>query len=237
MRKGDARRQAILDTAERLFYERGYEHTSVQDVLDALNLSKGGFYHHFESKLSLLEAISGQRNEDGFKKCEAAVLSCRGDAIDKLNLLFEHGFFFGQESADFTSLMIRVIYQDGGVQLKEALQRDALRRYLPLMIRVVHEGLDAKLFYTAYPDAVARIALMLNNCMTDELARTLSEADLESGVAELLELINAYRGAIELLLNAPHGSIRMVELERAVRILQQMDVMDRRMEAMARQAL
>lgn len=50
MKKGDARRQQILETAERLFYQNGYENTSVQAILDEMNLSKGGFYHHFESK-------------------------------------------------------------------------------------------------------------------------------------------------------------------------------------------
>ena len=65
MKKGDDRKQMILETAERLFYEKGYEATSVQDILDALKLSKGGFYHHFESKLSLLEAIVEQKCETG----------------------------------------------------------------------------------------------------------------------------------------------------------------------------
>ena len=41
MKKGDARRAAIIETAERLFYLKGYENTSVQDVLDELKLSKG----------------------------------------------------------------------------------------------------------------------------------------------------------------------------------------------------
>ena len=61
MKKGDLRRQAILDTAEALFFERGYEETSVQDILDAMELSKGGFYHHFESKMAVLEAVSARR--------------------------------------------------------------------------------------------------------------------------------------------------------------------------------
>ena len=52
MKKGDARRQQILETAERLFYQNGYENTSVQAILDEMNLSKGGFYHHFESKMA-----------------------------------------------------------------------------------------------------------------------------------------------------------------------------------------
>ena len=61
MRKGDLRREELLATAERLFYTKGYEKTSVQDILTEMNFSKGGFYHHFDSKLSVLEAICEQR--------------------------------------------------------------------------------------------------------------------------------------------------------------------------------
>ena len=61
MKKGDRRREEVIETAERLFYSRGYEKTSVQDILDEMHFSKGGFYHHFESKLQLLEAICEMR--------------------------------------------------------------------------------------------------------------------------------------------------------------------------------
>ena len=50
MRKGDEKRQELLNTAERLFCRQGYEETSVQDLLNAASMSKGGFYHHFASK-------------------------------------------------------------------------------------------------------------------------------------------------------------------------------------------
>ena len=49
MKKGDARREELLATAERLFCTKGYEKTSVQDILDEMGFSKGGFYHHFDS--------------------------------------------------------------------------------------------------------------------------------------------------------------------------------------------
>ena len=55
MIKGDLRKKQILETAEALFTERGYEKTGVQDILDQLHLSKGSFYHHFESKELVLE--------------------------------------------------------------------------------------------------------------------------------------------------------------------------------------
>ena len=50
--------QLILDVAFRLFIEKGYEHTSIQDILDHLGgLSKGAIYHHFKSKEDILVAV------------------------------------------------------------------------------------------------------------------------------------------------------------------------------------
>jgi AcrR family transcriptional regulator len=50
-------RQEILRTAARLFQERGYDATSMNDVAAALKLSKGGLYHHFQSKDDILFQI------------------------------------------------------------------------------------------------------------------------------------------------------------------------------------
>jgi AcrR family transcriptional regulator len=47
-------RQEILRTAARLFQQRGYDATSMNDVAAALKLSKGGLYHHFQSKDEIL---------------------------------------------------------------------------------------------------------------------------------------------------------------------------------------
>jgi len=63
MRKGDQTRQDMLAAAERLFLSRGYEATSVQDILNVLHASKGGFYHHFSSKEDVLKLLCTQRAE------------------------------------------------------------------------------------------------------------------------------------------------------------------------------
>ena len=52
----------ILDVSLKLFLEKGYENTTIQDIIDALgNLSKGAIYHHFKSKEDILEAVCDQR--------------------------------------------------------------------------------------------------------------------------------------------------------------------------------
>lgn len=53
---GESRRD-ILRTAARLFQERGYDATSMQDIASALNFSKAALYHHFESKEQILVEI------------------------------------------------------------------------------------------------------------------------------------------------------------------------------------
>ena len=63
MLKGDLRKQAIVDAAEALFFEKGYAGATIQDILDVLGCSKGSFYHHFESKLQVLMELCRQRAE------------------------------------------------------------------------------------------------------------------------------------------------------------------------------
>ena len=47
----------ILDIAFRLFSEKGYDHTTIQDIVDALGMSKGAVYHHFKSKEDILDHL------------------------------------------------------------------------------------------------------------------------------------------------------------------------------------
>ncbi|HIU01646.1 MAG TPA: TetR/AcrR family transcriptional regulator [Candidatus Onthocola gallistercoris] len=50
--------EKILDVAQRLFLEKGYDHTTIQDIVDHLDgLSKGAVYHHFRSKEEIMDAV------------------------------------------------------------------------------------------------------------------------------------------------------------------------------------
>ena len=51
------RKNELLDIAQALFYKNGYENTSIANVIDAVNIAKGTFYHYFKSKSELLDQI------------------------------------------------------------------------------------------------------------------------------------------------------------------------------------
>jgi TetR/AcrR family transcriptional regulator, transcriptional repressor for nem operon len=50
-------RHQIIEAADQLFYENGYEHTSFSDIADTVQISRGNFYHHFKSKDEILDAV------------------------------------------------------------------------------------------------------------------------------------------------------------------------------------
>ena len=55
--KGNLTRQQIIESADDLFYERGFEHTSFSDIALAVNISRGNFYYHFKTKDQILDAV------------------------------------------------------------------------------------------------------------------------------------------------------------------------------------
>ncbi len=56
-------RDSIIQAADTLFYEQGFEHTSFSNIADAVNISRGNFYHHFKTKDEILTAVIAERLE------------------------------------------------------------------------------------------------------------------------------------------------------------------------------
>lgn len=57
-------RDNIVEAADRLFYQQGFEHTSFADIASATKISRGNFYHHFKSKDEILDAVIDSRLRD-----------------------------------------------------------------------------------------------------------------------------------------------------------------------------
>jgi AcrR family transcriptional regulator len=63
-------RDHIIEAADQLFYQQGYEHTSFSNIADAVQISRGNFYHHFKSKDEILDAVINLRLENTQKMLE-----------------------------------------------------------------------------------------------------------------------------------------------------------------------
>ncbi|MBQ3425020.1 MAG: TetR/AcrR family transcriptional regulator, partial [Clostridia bacterium] len=106
MKKGEIRREQILDAAEKLFFEKGYDRTSVQDILDALGMSKGGFYHYFDAKDSVLKAVNERRARARFDRLSSDLHTSGRSPVEKLNLLLGMTNLCHREDTPLAALML-----------------------------------------------------------------------------------------------------------------------------------
>ena len=222
MKKGELRKEAIVRTAEKLFFEKGYEETSIQDILDALSISKGGFYHYFESKISLLEEISRQKSAANIERVRMELFSGKLTSVQKANLILSSIFPFGRESAEYNALTFKVSYIDGDVHFRDRTRQFVSDELCPLMDETVYAGIADDSFFVRYPSHIGRLLLMLAYDACDEACRLLSmDADNPDILINMMDILYAYREAVEIMLGCTHGSIQLFDVEQILAAIRQ----------------
>lgn len=231
MKKGDMRRGELLATAEKLFYTKGYEKTSVQDILTAMNFSKGGFYHHFDSKLAVLEAICETRAQETCEKAKAVVAQQQG-AVNKLNALFHDAAFFGSGSSNFVALLIQVAYREDGALMREKTKACQLAYMQDVLEAILAEGVRTQAFYVTDIAVSAQMLLRLYMQFADDVAFLLARGESEEKMMDgMVAKLRVYRTAIERVLVAPFGSIVLFDAKE-LQLLSQ-DIIRRRLRERA----
>lgn len=217
MKKGDLRRNSILTTAEELFLEKGYDQTSVQDILDALTLSKGGFYHHFASKEQILQEICEARVESRFARLGMELYDPRIRPMDKLNRLLSLVNLFDRDEPRFVAMMLKVCYLDRDVRMREHMRELVNARLRPYLDDVLGEGIAMEAFFVRHPGRIGGIVLGMVSDADDEACRMLASApENPEGILEIAELLDACRDAVEMLLGAPFGSVQLFSPARLI---------------------
>lgn len=126
----------IISAAWKLFYEQGYEDTTVEEIIDESGTSKGSFYHYFNGKDALLSTLSVMFDEK--YQDLAATMDPDMDAFDKL-LLMNHELFVMIENEIDLDLLAR-LYSTQLITKGERHLMDHNRFYYKLLKQVVSQG-------------------------------------------------------------------------------------------------
>ncbi|MDO4810759.1 MAG: TetR/AcrR family transcriptional regulator [Eubacteriales bacterium] len=129
----------IVSAAWKLFYEQGYENTTVEDIIFESETSKGSFYHYFEGKDALLGSLSVLFDEKYEELRDA--LQPEADAIDKLIFLNRELFTMIDNSVSL-ELLAR-LFSSQLVTRGEKHLLDRNRTYFKLLQQIVREGLES----------------------------------------------------------------------------------------------
>ena len=206
------RRDEFVDAAEHLIQVKGYELMSVQDVLGELDVSKGAFYHYFDSKGALLDAVIERMTDGATATLVPMVDDPNLSAIHKLEGVFSGIARWKGERTDLVLAVLRVWLADDNAIVREKFRRGIVTRLGPLLARIVEQGQAAGQFTTGPPEPVARVLVSLiqgANEAAVELyfarqANAIPFEDVEASLA-------AYRDAFERILGIPAGSFPVVD--------------------------
>lgn len=211
MRKGDRKKRDILVSAEKLFCQRGYEHTTIEDILATLHCSKGSFYHHFDSKMQVLEEIAMSRVSACFARFMGEE---HPTALKRLDSLLYHCSPFDKMDEDFLSVMLSLSLQGEGAVLRQRID-DARRRLFAKPLEETLLALRAE--GTAFFRTDELPMLLLESHLSFGLAavRTLCDALYtdENAAQKCVSLLHAARLMWQRMLDLPFGQICLVEAE------------------------
>jgi len=179
-----ARAKAIHETAVRLFQEKGFHATSVQDIADAVGLQKGSLYHYISSKEELLGRIVAE-GMLGYAHGLEQILSRPGTARERLERAVRHHVALIAENTAIYAVFLR----EWPALEPDLRQRvgDSLRRYQSLFERTIEEGIRRGEFRPANPRLAAMAILGADNyiCHWFTLGGRLTHEDVAASFVEL----------------------------------------------------
>jgi AcrR family transcriptional regulator len=206
------RRNAILDVAQRLVGSRGYEQMTIQDILDDLKISKGAFYHYFDSKQALLEALIERMQDEVDQLLSPITHDPHLSALDKLQRLFDALAQWKTEQKAFLVALLQVWYTDDNAIVRQKLRATRIRRVAHLLTEIIHQGIQEGVLTTSYPDQIAEVVVSLVLDLSDTLAGLLLASELDRNVQPRIErTVAAYNDAVERVLGASTNALHLVD--------------------------
>jgi AcrR family transcriptional regulator len=199
VKEGEVRRREIIIAARELFIKKGYEQTSVNDILKIVDIAKGTFYYYFSSKGEVLEAIILDMVEEGAARAE--------------NILKDKSIHL--VSRIMMAIMAQVPEFEGSEEIKDELHnventklerlylREMLKRMTPILLEPVTEGMEQDIFHVVYPNEAIESVLLLGHMMFD---CNVFQWDMEDYPIK----IKAFLSNVEKLLGTKVGELNVL---------------------------
>lgn len=147
----------ILKVSGQLFYEKGYENTSMQDIVDQLHLSKGAIYHHFRSKEDLLNRLTEDyyKNNTWFTEIENGTQS----GLEKLKQIFRHEL--GDNEKQKIDTISAHSLQDPKMIIHQL--ESSIHEIAPMLCAILEQGNQDGSISTPDPKHAAEVLIVLIN--------------------------------------------------------------------------
>lgn len=163
VKEGEVRRREILVAARELFIKKGYEQTSVNDILKIVDIAKGTFYYYFASKEEVLEAIILDIVEEGARRAEKILKDKSIPLVNRIMMaiMAQAPKFEGSDEIK------QELHKVENTKLERLYLKAMLKHMTPVLQETVLEGIDRDIFHMEYPTECIESILLLGHMMFD----------------------------------------------------------------------
>ncbi|HMK45432.1 MAG TPA: TetR/AcrR family transcriptional regulator [Methanocella sp.] len=194
----EVRRNELMDAAERLFLEKGYDHTSASDIIRAVGVAQGTFYYYFKSKDEILDAVIDRYFESYAKFIEQIADDRRMDALQKLLYIVET--LFSEKRGKSRPAGHRDLERK--VSQHERYQQHIDEKITPIIMRIVKQGILEGIFDVEYPTETTELIVLIVEHLHDDIR-------LRDDRKRRKTTMKVAWSMIEKALNVPPGSIQL----------------------------
>lgn len=189
-----SKKEQILDMSFSLFLEKGYDNTSISDILSKLDIARGTLYYHFESKEAIMDAIIERTAKKIVEEAKAIVLQKGLSVHEKIFLLFSAASMKRLSGGD---LMIDYLNQPQNALFHEKSNRAFIQKISPILGDIISEGVKEGIFDNAFPCESAELVLVMIMGFMDVPYENTNGNDLERRMESLLYNMERMLGAKE----------------------------------------
>ncbi|WP_433940840.1 TetR/AcrR family transcriptional regulator [Paenibacillus lautus] len=198
VKKAEERKNEILDAADALFGQKGFDGTSTNDILEKVGIARGTLYHHFKSKEDIMDALIDRYAVRLLDRAQAIALDKRIPVIERI-IRVVMALNISDDGESGKEIMEH-IHKPQNALMHQKIHKVIINGVPPILTDIIREGIEQGLFSTPYPYECMEMVVIYANTVFDEDLVTMT--DEERGQRVLAFVCN-----VERLLGAESGSL------------------------------
>ena len=191
MKKGERRKQELLQIAYRMFLQKGYEETSVDEIISQAGIAKGTYYYYFETKEQMLEEVIGMMIG---QEIQAAEQILQTDLPVPQKIV---GIITSLRPATAESPIEEALMKPENIIMHGKIQKKLIESVTPLLSEVVEEGIAEGIFACDHIPERIRMLLVISSETFDE--GQFSEGDISVFIDMAEKLLGAETGTMQFI--------------------------------------